>query len=79
MSEFPIYTPLDRQIPRAIRYTFELGQVAEGLKNASFNLFVLFPYNWVLPSASTSPYSMTSLKNPFLGLFSPNLGGLLNP
>ena len=48
MSEFPIYTPLDRELPRATRFAFGLGQVAEGLKNFGFNLFVLFYYNSVL-------------------------------
>lgn len=48
MSEFPIYTPLDRELPRTTRFAFGLGQVAEGLKNFGFNLFVLFYYNSVL-------------------------------
>lgn len=48
MSESVIRTPLDRTIPRATRLAFGLGQVAEGLKTFSFNLFVLFYYNSVL-------------------------------
>lgn len=48
MSESEIYTPLDRKVSRSTRYAFGLGQVAEGLKNFGFNLFVLFYYNSVL-------------------------------
>ena len=45
LSESEIYTPLDRKVSRSTRYAFGLGQVAEGLKNFGFNLFVLFYYN----------------------------------
>ncbi len=40
--------PTDRRVPFASRLSFGVGQIAEGLKNTAFGLFVLFYYNQVL-------------------------------
>lgn len=40
--------PADRHVPFPTKLSYGVGQLAEGLKNLSFNLFVLFYYNQVL-------------------------------
>ena len=45
--------PRDRLVPFSSKLAFGVGQFAEGLKNAAFNLFVLFYYNQVLELPGT--------------------------
>lgn len=40
--------PTERRVPFASKLCFGIGQIAEGMKNAAFALFVLFYYNQVL-------------------------------
>ena len=79
MSDSPIYTPLDRELPRVTRFAFGLGQVAEGLKNFGFSLFVLFYYNSVLGlSGSLCGVAIgiamifDAVSDPFMGSISDN-------
>ena len=76
MSESPIYTPLDRQLSRTTRFAFGLGQVAEGLKNASFNLFVLFYYNSVLGLSGSLCGIAIAIALLFDGLSDPLMGSI---
>ncbi len=43
----------DRIVPFSSKFAFGIGQFAEGLKNTSFSLFVLFYYNQVLGLSGT--------------------------
>ena len=40
--------PAERRVPFASKLSFGMGQIAEGVKNTGFGLFVLFYYNQVL-------------------------------
>ena len=76
MSESPIYTPLDRELRRGTRLAFGLGQIAEGLKNASFNLFVLFYYNSVLGLSGSLCGLAIGIALIFDGLSDPLMGSI---
>ena len=76
MSESPIYTPLDRELTRGTRLAFGVGQIAEGLKNASFNLFVLFYYNSVLGLSGSLCGLAIGIALVFDGLSDPLMGSI---
>ena len=44
----------DRKIPYGTKLSYGVGQLAEGLKNTAFGLFVLFYYNAVLGVPGTA-------------------------
>lgn len=41
-------TQMHKALPHGVRWSFGLGQMAEGIKNSSFSAFLLFYYNQVL-------------------------------
>lgn len=53
MTGAPQSTPSRRRVPFSSKLAFGVGQLAEGLKNTSFGLFVLFYYNQVLGVSGT--------------------------
>lgn len=53
MNDVTQRTSNDRLVPFSSKFAFGVGQFAEGLKNTSFSLFILFYYNQVLGLSGT--------------------------